>query len=204
MTSRAPISNLRRTNALNKQELKVLDTAVSTLVDTTTEVINQLCLVTQGDGPTNRDGQVIRIKSVRVVGRVSQVPAAAAVSAPIFYLWVVWDRQPNGAALTVTDFLTSATANLALPNTAFEWRFKTLSKIVIPLNSQAGATTAFNNQSMPVDVFYKFKTPLEIRYVGNAGTVADVATNNICLVAGAADSDDTITFSGTARIRFTG
>jgi len=204
MKGRAPVSNYKPTNPLDVQELKFLDTAISTLVDTTTEVINQIALVTTGDGASNRDGQMIRVKSVRIVGRVSQVPAAAATSAPIFYMWLVWDKQPNGAAFTVLDFITSATAPLALPNTANEWRFKTLAKVVIPLNSPAGVTTAYNNVAMPVDVFYKFKKPLEIRYQGTAGTVADLATNNLCLVAGAADSDDTITFSGTARIRFTG
>lgn len=205
MKGRAPIANYgRATTALNSQELKVKDTAISTLVDTTIEVINQIALITEGDGASNRDGQVVKVKSIRITGRVSQVPAAAAVSAPIFYLWVVLDKQPNGAALTVTDYLTSTTAHLALPNTSFEWRFKTLTKIVIPLNSSAGVTTAYNNYAMPVDVFYKFKTPLEIRYSASAGAVGDLATNNLCLVAGAADSDDTISFSGTARLRFTG
>lgn len=205
MSGRAPIANLRPKPGLNTQELKFLDVAVSTLVDTTTEVINQLCMgVTQGDAATNRDGNVIKVKNIRICGRVAQVPAAAATSAGIFYLWVVLDKQPNGAALSVLDYLNTTVAGSALPNPAFEWRFKTLAKIVIPLNSQAGATTAYNNQAMPVDFYYKFKTPLEVRYNGNAGTVADLATNNLCLVAGAADVDDTISFTGTARIRFTG
>lgn len=204
MTGRKPIANLRATDSLNKAELKFKDTAISTLIDTTTEVINQLSIITEGDGASNRDGQVVRVKSVRVVGRATQVPAAAATSAPIMYLWLVLDKQPNGAALTVTDFLTTTVAGSALPNTSFEWRFKTLIRLVIPLNSAAGVTTAYNNIAMPVEFFYKFKTPLEIRYSATGGTVADVATNNLCLVAGAADSDDTITFTGTARLRFTG
>lgn len=203
MSGRKPIGPMRQ-NALNVQELKFKDTAISTLVDTTTEVINQIALITEGDGASNRDGQVVKVKSIRIVGRATQVPAAAATSAPIMYLWVVLDKQPNGAALAVTDFLTTTVAGSALPNTSFEWRFKTLTRLVIPLNSQAGVTTAYNNQAAPIEVFYKFKQPLEIRFSGTAGTVADVATNNLCLVAGAADSDDTITFTGTARLRFTG
>jgi len=204
--TRKPFTPARvpRSKSFNRQELKALDTGISTNVDTGTEVINQIATVVQGDGFQNRDGATILVKSIQIVGRVTQVPAAAATSAPIFYLWVVLDRQPNGAALTITDFLTSATANLALPVVPNQFRFKTLGRIVIPLNTGAGVTTAYNNVSAPVEWYYKFKTPLEIRYNGNAGTVADLATNGLSLVAGAADSDDTIAFNGTCRLRFTG
>lgn len=193
---------------MNQQELKVLDTSISTLIDTTTEVVNNtLNLVTQGDSFNNRDGATIQISSVQIVGRVTQVPGAAATSAPIAYIWLVWDKQPNGAAATATGatgYLTSATANEALPTVPLQYRFKTLKRWVIPLSSQAGVTTAYNNVSQEVEFFKKFKTPIEVRFTANAGTIADIASNNLLLIAGAADSDDTITFGGTARIRFTG
>jgi len=206
MAKMAPFTpnRTKRQTALNRQELKALDTGISTVVDTTTEVINQIATVVQGDSFNNRDGATILVKSIQITGRITQVPAAAATSAPIFYLWIVLDRQPNGAALVVTDFLTSQTANLALPVVPNQFRFKTLGRICIPMNTGAGVTTAYNNYSQPVEWYYKFKTPLEIRYNGNAGTVADLATNGLSLVCGAADSDDTIAFNGTCRIRFTG
>lgn len=204
---RPPFTPYRKTQSaqlLNKQELKFLDTAVGITLDTTVEQVTSLNLVTQGDANNNRDGSVIQVKSVQITGRVANVPAAAATSAGIAYIWVVLDKQPNGAAPTVTDYLTSTTASTAMPLVNNQYRFKTLGRIVIPLNSQAGVTTAYNNQSQNVDWYYKFKKPLEIRFNGNAGTVADVTSNNIHLIAGAADADDIIAFNATFRIRFTG
>lgn len=201
----------RRPNAqrlLNKAEVKGIDTNISTLVDSTTEVITNTCnLITQGDSFNNREGATVMIKSVQIQGRVTQVPAAAATSAGVFYLWVVLDKQPNGAALTATGatgYLTTTTANEALPTIPMQYRFKTLGKIVIPMNSQAGVTTAYNNRAEDVSWYYKFKTPLEVRFTANAGTIADIATNNIALVCGASDTDDTMSFGGTVRVRFTG
>lgn len=202
-----PFTPYRKTQSaqlLNKQELKFLDTAVGITLDTTVEQVTSFNIVTQGDANNNRDGSVIQVKSVQINGRCANIPAASATSAGIAYIWVVLDKQPNGAAPTVTDYLTGTTAPTALPLVNNQYRFKTLGKIVIPLNSQAGVTTAYNNQSMPVEWYYKFKKPLEIRFNGNAGSVADVTSNNIHLIAGAADADDIIAFNATLRIRFTG
>jgi len=199
-----PYRNTKSQQLLNKQELKFLDTSISTTLDTTVEVTNNLCIVTQGDANNNRDGAVIRVKSVQITGRLAQVPGAAATSAGVAYIWLVLDRQPNGASLAVTNYLTTTSAPEALPLVANQYRFKTLAKLAVPLNSQAGVTTAYNNCAMPVDIFYRFKTPIEVRYTANAGAITDVSTNNIALVTGAADVDDTISFVGTARIRFTG
>lgn len=206
----SPRRKVRRQNAvLNRQELKAFDTAISSTLDTTTEVINtSLNLVQTGDTFQNRDGATILVKSVQIVGRVAQVPAAAAVSAPIAYIWVVWDKQPNGASLTAanaaTGYLNTDVAQSALPTVPTQYRFKTLARIVIPLNSSAGVTTAYNNYSQEVNYYHKFKEPLEIRFSASTGAITDVMSNNLAIVAGAADSDDTISFTGTARIRFTG
>ena len=199
-----PYRNTRSEQLLNRQELKFLDTAISTTLDTTLESINNIAIVTQGDANNNRDGSSIYVKSIEITGRVANVPAAAATSAGIAWLWIVQDRQPNGASVAIADYLTTTVANTALPLVANQDRFKTLGKIIIPLNSQAGVTTAYNNQSQPVQWYYRFKKPLKIRYTGNAGTIADCSTNNLAIVGGAADSDDLIAFNGTARIRFTG
>ena len=199
-----PYRNTRSEQLLNKQELKFLDTAISTTLDTTLESINNIALVTTGDTNSNRDGSSIYVKSIEITGRVANVPAAAATSAGIAWLWIVLDRQPNGASVAIADYLTSTTANTALPLVANQDRFKTLGKIIIPLVAQAGVTTAYNNSSMPVQWYYRFKKPLKIRYTASAGAITDLSTNNLAIVGGAADVDDLIAFNGTARIRFTG
>jgi len=206
-------------NPMAVTERKYYDSATSLLIDTsTTSWLNSnvtpashggLCLPAQGTNGSQRIGRSIKLCNLRISGCIHSDPlndsaSIQPTSGMTIRIILALDKQPNGAAPTVTDYLTSTTASTAMPLVNNQYRFKTLGRIVIPLNSQAGVTTAYNNQSQNVDWYYKFKKPLEIRFNGNAGTVADVTSNNIHLIAGAADADDIIAFNATFRIRFTG
>lgn len=196
---------------LNSQELKYCDTQITTTIDATTEVINSsLNIIPQGDTASSRDGNIVEVKSIEITGRLAFVPAAAATASTIVCIWVVLDRQPNGAAMSATgastSYLTSidgaATSMLPLPPN--QWRFKTIAKFVIPLMATAGVTTAYNNSSAPITLYKKFKKPIQIRMIANGGTIADISTNNFAIVAGASDSDDLVSFTGQTRLRYTG
>lgn len=208
MTGRPPISNLKRNQAqLNKAELKAFDTALSFNLDATGEVpaTGQLCFVQQGDGLANRDGVVIQVKSLQIRGLLVFTPAAAATAATHAYIYIVHDRQANGAAAAITDVLTSTTMATALGNVANQYRFKILKRIVIPFQPGAGVSGAYNNVTVPIDEYIKFNKPMEIRYTANAGAITDIASNNIFLLAGSdGQSDDLVFCAGTARLRFTG
>lgn len=193
---------------LNRQELKGIDTAIGTTIDSTTELVTASCnIITQGDSFNNREGATVLLKSIEMVGRLDLLPAAAATSTGVAYIWIVLDRQPNGANATATGtggYLTSTVANEALPTIPLQYRFKTLGKLVVPLTAQAGVSGAYNPTAVPISFYKKFKKPIEVRFTGNAGSIADVATNNICMFAGSSDVDDLISFGGTFRVRFTG
>jgi len=192
---------------LNRQELKFFDTAVSFSFDSTGEVpaTGQLSLIVQGTGNTNREGYLVTVKSLQLRGVVAFSPGSSVLAATNAIIYIMLDRQPNGAAAAITDALTSNQAATALPVVPNQYRFKTIRRLVIPLNSGAGVTTAYNGVNVCIDEYVQFKKPIEIRYNGNAGTVADLTTNNIFLFAGSdGSSDDTAAFVGTARLRFTG
>jgi len=192
---------------LQRQELKAFDTALSFAFDATGEVpaTGQLCFVQTGDTLNNRDGAVIMVKSLAIRARWVHQPMAAATSAGTIYLYVVLDKQANGAAAGVTDVLTSTDLSIALGNVPNQYRFRILRKIAIDLSSQAGVTTAYNNVNGHIDEYIEFKKPLEIRYTASAGAITDIASQNIFLIAGATSGiDDTVTLVGTARLRFTG
>lgn len=201
---------LRRQNAiLNKQELKFFDTTFTTVaVDTSMELLNSvssLNLVTQGDTASNRDGNIIEVKSLEYKFWLNFIPAAAATASTTVWFWIVMDRQPNGAApAALTDIFTTNDAATCMPTVANQYRFKILRKEEITLDACAGVTTAYNNSSGVFKDYIKFKKPVQIRYNGNAGTTADVVTNNFFVVAGSKGSDDLVSVTGVTRIRFTG
>lgn len=196
---------MAKTAALDKQELKVFDTALSFQFDTTGTVeVPSMNLVQTGDTLNNRDGATIKIKSLQVRGQVTFIPGAAATAAAVSYLYLVLDRQPNGAAPAVTDVFTSTALNAAMPNVPNQFRFKILRRFAYISNSQAGVTTAYNNVCHVIDEYIRFEKPIEVRFTASTGAITDVVTNNLLLIAGSNLQDDTVGFDGTARIRFTG
>jgi len=138
----APATQLGQ--GLQRQELKAFDTALSFAFDATGEVpaTGQLCFVQTGDTLNNRDGASswLRVSQFGLVGYTNQWPQQR-LQEP-FYLYVVLDKQANGAAAGVTDVLTSTDLSIALGNVPNQYRFRILRKIAIDLSSQAGVTDA--------------------------------------------------------------
>lgn len=186
------------------EELKFFDTALSFTCDATGEVpaTGQLALIPQGDTESTRDGRKATIKSIWIRGQLNFVPSTAATAAGVVYISVVQDKQCNGAAAAITDVFSSNGMAENFPNLNNKDRFKILKKIVVPMNSQAGVTTAFNNLMLPVDWYKKVDIPMD--WSSTTGAITEIRSNNIFLTAGAAGFDDVVTFSGTCRLRFVG
>lgn len=192
---------------LAKPELKVFDTANAFNFDSTGEVpaTGQLCLIQTGDTLNDRDGATVQLKSVQIRGVVTFTPGANATAASVMYLYLVHDRQCNGAAAAITDVLTGTNMASAMGNVPNQYRFKILKRIVVPCIAQAGVTTAYNNVVVPVEEYIKFFTPIEVRYKASTGAITDITSNNLFFLAGSdGNSDDTGSFVGTTRLRFTG
>jgi len=207
-----PFTPARQTRRmlLNKQELKVFDTTLSWLFDLTAEIpaTGQLALVQVGDTLNSRDGAVINAASLQLRGVVTLEPAASASAATVCWVQVMLDRQPNGAAATITgdvnSVLSTNSMTTAFPHVPNQHRFKCLKRMVFPLNSQAGVTTAYNKVVIPFDEYIQFKKPIVIRYNASTGAVGDIATNNLFLIAGCdGNADDTANMAGNCRLRFT-
>jgi len=185
------------------EEVKFFDTALSFLFDNTGEVpaTGQLALIPQGDTESTRDGRKAVIKSIQIRGTMSFVPAALATATEVTYLYLVLDRQANGAAAAITDVFTSnvmRSNNLELNNSK---RFKILKKWVTAFNSGAGATTAYNNVVVPLEYYKKCNIPMD--WNSTAGAITEIKSNNLFLCAGSLQ-DDLTTFTGSCRLRFVG
>jgi len=193
-----------RYNRGTRAEMKFFDTANSFLFDSTGEVpaTGQLALIPQGDTESTRDGRQCTIKSVQIRGYFKNVPAAGATSPAIAYLYLVLDKQANGAAAGVTDLFTSANMWDNMLNLANSDRFRILKKWVVPLNAGAGVTTAYDN-TVKVLEFYK-RCNIPMSFSSTTGAITEIRSNNLFLMAGAAVVDDQIAFEGRTRVRFTG
>jgi len=190
-------------------ELKFFDTDLSFTVDFTAEIpaTGQLALIPQGDTQSTREGRQCIITSIAIHGTMILVPSTGATASDVVYLYLILDKQCNGAAPAVADanvgIFTSANlaqANRTLSNAS---RFVVLKKWVHKFNAAAGVTTAYNNDITPFECFKKCNIPMEYDGSASTGALTTIRSNNIFLVAGSAGgSDDLVTVTGTCRLRF--
>lgn len=186
------------------EELKSLDTALAFNVDATGEIpaTGQLCLIPQGAADGQRIGRKVSVKSFQIRASVGFVPAAAATASSTAHIFVIQDRQCNGAAAAVLDVFSSTNLAIAMRDRVNDSRFRILHHWYHTFTPSAGVTTAYNNDQCAWQHYQKVNFPLE--FSGAAGAIGEIATNNIFLMASTEGaSDDAIQVAGIARVTFT-
>jgi len=194
------------TRAARNVEFKNEDSAVSFNFDATGEVPAtgqwiQGCV--QGTGDSERIGNKITVKSIQFRGNILYSPATVATGT-IVDMYIVLDRQCNGAAAAVTDVFTSANLSVALRNTTNLSRFQILwhGQYVLQPQTNNTAVTVVGAVVLPFSMYKKCNIP--IKYDASAGAITDLTSNNIFLIAGSdGNSDDIVACVGTARLAFT-
>jgi len=185
-------------------ELKFFDTALSIPFDLTAEVPatgGQINLIPQGVTESTRVGRKCVLKSIHLKGDMLMAPAAGAGSCTVF-LYLVLDKQCNGAAAGVTDVLTSASLNSALTNLENSDRFQILKKFAWSFTGQAGAAAAVQTVSKNMEYYKKVNIPIEYDSSASTGAIGTIRSNNVFLIAGSSVLDDIVTLTGVCRVRF--
>lgn len=185
-------------------EVKNFDTDLSFTVDNTGEVpaTGQLVLIPQGDTATTRDGRQCTVKSVQIRANATFAPGAGAVGSTNAVIYLVLDKQCNGAAAAVTDVFNTASLWKSVMNLANSDRFVIMKKWVINFTTQAGVTTAFCPISKQIEYYKRCNIPLQ--FSSTTGAITELRSNNLFLIAGSEGTDDLITVDGICRVRFQG
>lgn len=184
-------------------ELKFFDTSNSFAFDATGEVpaTGQLVLIPQGTTESERIGRKCVIKSIMMRGFCNFAPGAGATALTNCYMYVVLDKQCNGAAATVTDVFTGNNLAVAMHNLSNSQRFVILKKMRFTFNAMAGVSTAYNSMVKAFEFYKRCNIPLE--FSSTTGAITEIRSNNIFLLAGSdGNSDDTVTLAATTRVRF--
>lgn len=147
-----------------------------------TIVADLICGITLGTADTNRVGNTIRVKKIWLRGTWKPDPTNNAQD---LRMLCGWDRQPNGAAPTNTTILTQS-----LPYAPYNHNY-----VVGHGGSRYEITSdrrlVSNVNASGIGQFYKYtytwKGNKVVRFGGNAGTVADMVTNNFFVMMTAID-----------------
>ena len=191
------------------KELKFLDTQTAAgLIDATLELApstaGQLVTITQGIGQSQRIGRKVLVKSIQIAGSLKFAPTTAAHAGCLTYIWLVVDKQCNGAALTAANVFDGSDAGLAVRNMEYISRFTVLKKWVWRFQPTGTniAGTEHNEIHQLWEDYIKVNIPIE--YSADTGAVGEIRHNNISLVWGTigAGNDDTVTARMKIRVRY--
>lgn len=195
----------RRWQKLNVEK-KFFDTAISFTVDATGEVpaTGQLNLIPQGTTESQRVGRIANLKSIQLRLQIKYAPAADTVGSDVVYLFLVQDKQCNGAATTAATVLTSTNFYEAMVNMANSDRFRIMARWALPVQSQAGVSAAYAQDVKALDMYRKINIPIEFDASVTTGAITSIRSNNLFLLAGTGNNtDDEVAINGTCRLRFT-
>ena len=233
--TRAPVRRKSRTKGINVRtggllgvEKKFKDysyaQAIASPTDSTGGELDPtgssvLCLnaVAQGDGPSERDGRSIRMISLQIQGTFSasqQINQSAMDPGTTFTLWVVHDRQTNGAQMNSEDCFTnpaasSLTAPMPFRNIEYNKRFRILARRTWHIPPMPGTYDGTNIEQagdvIPFQFFVKLnKMPVNFKAGTTTGVVANIIDNSIHLIGFSTSNDLVVTVAYNARLRFVG
>lgn len=168
----------------------------------------------QGDGPSNREGKRILMRSVQVKGAVTVDPLAdrtGGLQSSIVYIALVLDTQTNGAQLNAEDVFVNPSANLdavgtPMRNLLYGSRFRILKSetLELPINNATydGTNIETFGVSRTFDWFVPLGEGIPVNFnAGTTSSIANVIDNSLHIIAVTSSIGD---LSYNARIRFVG
>lgn len=175
--------------------------------------VNCISAPATGSGPSDRDGKKMIIKKAIVTGVIYTAPdvdqtIADNQGAAVVYL--VLDKQTNGAQLNSEDVFTNpsaatATAATLLHNLEYSTRFQILSKTMVQLPQLPITYDGTNIEQAGVTIPFTLISTMDIpvTFIADTAGVSSVQDNSLHVIA--FKNANTITsISYNARIRFIG
>jgi len=186
---------MARTGGYNKSETRFVDSYYSAALSKTIAgslanpaTNNSLFAVPVDAGSASgREGRCAYLKQIYIQGHIT-VPALTTTDVSHFYvnLWLVEDKQTNGAAMTPADFLTALNTEVdvaAFQNLEHSMRFQLHKKKMVRVNSRNMEGTGNRGAcNVPFTIYKKFND-LKIQYTGSSAGIADIATSSFHLIA---------------------
>lgn len=172
----------------------------------------------QGDGPSNREGNKIVVKSIFVECNVSyntQASRTVADPLPDIYIALVMDTQTNGATIASEEVFTNPSAETyqaaqPLRNMSWTSRFKVLAtkRFTVRSISLTGSPTTgdviISGAHRNVNLAWRGDMPVTFTTGSTTADVANVTNNSIHLIAFTSSTNLAVSLSYTSRIRFVG
>jgi len=186
-----------------RKELKYVDTAIASTIDTTGAVV-ALNLIAVGDDNTSRDGRQVTIKSVQLKAYTQPVDTTCPVPQKIRVL-LVWDNAVNSGALPTIAAILAAATPYAFPLIDNQQRFTILkdwSTATSGFDLTATATYSGVNATVNLEWYKRINTVTQ--YSGTTAAIGSIQNGGLYLVCiGSAATASAMGILGQVRVRFT-
>ncbi len=183
------IKDVAKLKGLINTEFKQKDTTATATVDNVADII-LLNGLAKGDDFDDRDGRVVRIKSIQV-SLLYEINASASLTH--VRVMLVLDKQPNEITMVITDLLDSSGLQ-TFRNLDQRKRFWIIWNQVVTMSITGMQGGTLN--------FYKKFNLKTIYDDSDAGTIADISTNAIYLVLLSNEPTNLPTIVRSTRIRY--
>jgi len=211
-----PRRNLRVPSRYFNKEKKFSDQAHQGTVEATIPLANQdpisgsLVNVPLGTSQSERIGRCIFPRSITVYGNLDVNEQVQNISDFYVQVWIVEDKQTNGAGMSSVDFLTSPGTSIqadAFQNLEFSDRFNLLKKKMIKIKpdtfrSGVGNDALFNLQ-VPLRLHVNLPATAKTQFSGVSGAVTDITTHSYHLLAIKSDGAPALNIRYQVRTRYT-
>lgn len=211
-----PMAVSRQPTRLFNKERKFADQAHLGAVEATIALANQdpisgsLVNVPLGNGASERIGRCIYPKTITVYGNFEVDEQVQNITDFYCQLWLVEDKQTNGAGMSSADFLSSPGVSIqadAFQNLEFSDRFRLLKKMMVrfsPKTFRSGVgNDALFNMQVPFRMHVNLPSYSKAQYKGISGAVTDITTHSYHLLAIKSDGAPVLQIRYQVRARYT-
>lgn len=177
--------------------------------------VNCLNGVDQGDGESQRDGRKIAMDSIQVSGHVripAQIDQTSLDLAPVVKVYLVLDKQTNGAQLNSEDVFvnpgaSTATSDAPFKNLQYDSRFqilgvRTFTCPPIPATWD-GTNMEASGVTLPFSI-YKSLKGMQVTFKGTTAGVANIVDKSLHIIACCNAQNSAPTLYYNSRLRFRG
>ncbi len=186
-------------------ERKFHDVVIDDAVVATTMTINNLTIIAEGNGESERVGRKVTLTRISIMYSL-QLPAAAAAtsSSDTVRVFLVQDKQTNGAQFAATDLIDLDNMN-SFNNLANSNRFRVLFKKEFSFSAggaaPSGAALIFSEDRNYLRFSLKINIPIEYDNSATTGVITSVRSNNIYWCT--QSESGLVSCVGRARLRYT-
>lgn len=178
-------------------ECKFFDTDFNATITSVNSLISTVNLIPQGFSASTRIAEHVVVKSIQVQGRCTNTQTGSLSG--IIYMWLVLDKQANGAQPIATDVWNTDNLSLTLRNLNNMSRFVLLQGWLFQM-----AQDGDDFFDTAVNINYVTGVDIPIHFDGTAGLIGEITGSNLSLWAGTDNGSFTGgNLRGKVRIRYT-